>query len=157
MPALIDISKALKDKAAGFIEEVQANIHQAYPHNDYIRNNANTMRPDVTEQNLSVWGGLHFENVEEGIPPIFDKGPFKPAGVTQKIYEWSIKKGIQFDKDYQRRGFAYVLRRKIFFEGTQLYRSGGRKDIYTPQKEKLFNDIAAAFTRALLNTPIIIK
>lgn len=52
-----------------------------------------------------------------------------PKGFTQILYEWSIAKGIPFDKDSRRRSFAYLLGRRIQREGT--LRHMQPVDVYT--------------------------
>lgn len=52
-----------------------------------------------------------------------------PKGFTQILYEWSIAKGIPFDKDSRRRSFAYLLGRRIRREGT--LRHMQPVDVYT--------------------------
>lgn len=52
-----------------------------------------------------------------------------PKGFTQILYEWSIAKGIPFDKDSRRRSFAYLLGRRIRREGT--LRNMQPVDVYT--------------------------
>lgn len=152
MPKLIDISNTLKQTGDDFVKVVSENIRKAYPINDYIRANADTMRVEASEQGLIIWGGQYFENVETGIPPIAGKGSYKFANVRGKLFDWSIRAGIQFDTESQRRSFAFLLRRKIFNEGTALYRAGGRKDIYTPEIDGMIEKISNAFVTAIVNT-----
>lgn len=52
-----------------------------------------------------------------------------PKGFTQILYEWSIAKGIPFDKDSRRRSFAFLLGRRIQREGT--LRNMQPVDVYT--------------------------
>lgn len=52
-----------------------------------------------------------------------------PKGFTQILYEWSIAKGIPFEKESRRRSFAYLLGRRIQREGT--LRHMKPVDVYT--------------------------
>lgn len=52
-----------------------------------------------------------------------------PRGFTQILVEWSIAKGIQFDKESHRRSFAYLLGRRIQRDGT--LRNVRPVDVYT--------------------------
>lgn len=52
-----------------------------------------------------------------------------PKGFTQILVEWSIAKGIPFDKESRRRSFAYLLGRRIQREGT--LRHARPVDVYT--------------------------
>lgn len=99
-----------------------------------------SLRTEVTHDKFSIhavlWGRDFFQGLETG-----RKGGKVPRGFYQMIKQWSIDKGIQFDKESQRSTFAYFVARKIAAEGTQLYRKGGRKDIYTPEVESAYSDI----------------
>lgn len=160
MPKLIKITAnteaMLKEESSAFIETVQGNIRRAYPHNDYIRGAADTMRDGTHGSTLTVWGWQYFENVEKGIPPLIGF-PLKPASplVRVQLYNWSIRKGIQFATDSQRKSFAYNLRQKILKYGTALYRSGGRADIYTPEMEKLTKSVAEKAAKIIVNTDLL--
>lgn len=160
MPILTNITQQteamLKAESADFIKTVQGNIRSAYPDNDYIRGAADTMRDDTNGETLTVWGWKYFENVEKGIPPLIGF-PLKPANplVRVRLYDWSIKKGINFESDSKRKSFAYLLRRKILREGTLLYRKGGRADIYTPEIDKLIQSVAEKAAKIVVKERIL--
>lgn len=63
-----------------------------------------------------------------------------PKGFHHIIYQWSIDKGIPFDKDYKRKSFAWCVSQKIAKKGTLQHRMGARTDIYTDVVEKLVNE-----------------
>ena len=73
-----------------------------------------------------LYGRQAFGTLETGRKPGNGPGNFREI-----LYQWSIDKGISFEKDYQRKSFAYLLAKKIEREGTKLYREGGRNDIYS--------------------------
>jgi hypothetical protein len=157
MPIAIEIGVMLKSESEGFIKATQEAIRKAYPHNDYIRGAADTLRDESTGQTLTVYGWKYFENVEKGIPPLIKFAPLKPANplVRVQLYNWSIRKGLQFETDSKRKQFAWLLRRKILNEGTQLFRSGGRSDIYTPEIDKLIQSVADKSAKIIVNERIL--
>ena len=69
------------------------------------------------------------------------------------ILEWASRKGI-IPADMQPLSFAYVVARKIMNEGSKLYRQGGRKDIFTPEIERVedeINDAVSDTFRVVMN------
>ena len=56
------------------------------------------------------------------------------------IAEWATRKGI-VPQDMGVQSFAFVVARKIMNEGSKLYRQGGRKDIFTPEIERVQDEI----------------
>ena len=56
-----------------------------------------------------------------------------PANFKDIILKWMQAKGINVPKP---KSFAYLVARKIRIEGTVLYRSGGRSDIYSEEINK---------------------
>ena len=144
MPNNLDTDVILMQSAKDFIMRVKSNIQRVHRNNDYFLENTipdGKIHEEVTKDSLIIWGWAYFENVERGIPPLFGRFTLTNQNVKQKIYDWSIKAGISFDSDSKRRSFAWATRRKIGFEGTRQYRSGGRKDIYTSEYPKLITDI----------------
>jgi len=61
-----------------------------------------------------------------------------PRGFYQIIQKWVEDKGIHVDNP---KSFAYLLARKIANEGTELYRRGGREDIYSHDIEETIKEI----------------
>ena len=56
------------------------------------------------------------------------------------IEQWATRKGI-VPAGMKPQSFAYVVARKIMIEGSKLYRQGGRKDIFTPEIERIQDEI----------------
>lgn len=84
-----------------------------------------SMKVEVTEDGGVMWGRSPFGTLETG------RNPGKvPAGFWKIIRQWMDDKGIQVQKPDS---FAYLVARKIANEGTQLFRNGGRDDIYSPE------------------------
>lgn len=144
MPYSLDTDIILMNAGKDFINRVKSNIQRVHKNNDYFLENTipdGKMHEETTNDSLIVWGWAYFENVERGIPPLFGRFTLTNQNVKQRIYEWSIKAGISFNSDSARKSFAYFTRKKIGWEGTKQYRSGGRKDIYTSEYPKLITDI----------------
>lgn len=84
-----------------------------------------SMKVEVTEDGGVLWGRSPFGTLETGRKP----GKV-PAGFWKIIRQWMDDKGIQVQKPDS---FAFLVARKIANEGTQLFRNGGRDDIYSPE------------------------
>lgn len=84
-----------------------------------------SMKVEVTEDGGVLWGRSAFGTLETG-----RKGGKVPAGFWKIIRQWMDDKGIQVEKPDS---FAYLVARKIAREGTQLFRNGGRSDIYSSE------------------------
>lgn len=86
---------------------------------------------------VTLLGRKAFGTMETG-----RRGGGVPRNFSAILYQWSLDKGISFDTDRERRSFAYLLARKIQNEGTQLFRDGGRADVYSNEIPKTINNIA---------------
>lgn len=75
---------------------------------------------------ITLYGRKAFGTMETG-----RRGGRVPRNFREILYEWSIDKGIQFDTERERASFAYLLAKKIQKEGTELFREGGRADVYS--------------------------
>lgn len=78
---------------------------------------------------LTIYGRRFFEGVETGRPA--GKIPYRFQDI---IRQWMSDKAIedQFgQKEWQKRNAAYLIAQKIKDSGTQLYRNGGRDDIFS--------------------------
>ena len=84
-----------------------------------------SMKVEVTEDGGILWGRSAFGTLETG-----RKGGKVPAGFWKIIRQWMDDKGIQVEKPDS---CAYLVARKIAREGTQLFRNGGRSDIYSSE------------------------
>lgn len=84
-----------------------------------------SLKVEITEDGGVLWGRSAFGTLETG-----RKGGKVPAGFWKIIRQWMDDKGIQVEKPDS---FAYLVARKIAREGTQLFRNGGRSDIYSPE------------------------
>ena len=86
-----------------------------------------SLHVEMLQSGGTLWGRQAFEVLESG-----RKGGKVPKGFYQIIQQWVKDKGIQVDKP---KTFSYFVARKIAREGTQLYRNGGRGDIYSKEIE----------------------
>lgn len=110
---------------------------------------------EVNEREGILWGRFPFGTLETGRKP-----GKTPRNFSSIIRQWIIDKGIpvtpipyvrnpsdRWQPKYtpQERGLMSLsgaIAHKIKTEGTSLYRSGGRRDIYTPEIEKTINSIS---------------
>ncbi|MEJ8747612.1 MULTISPECIES: hypothetical protein [Phocaeicola] len=93
-----------------------------------------SMKVEVTEDGGVLWGRSPFGTLETGRKP----GKV-PAGFWRIIRQWMDDKGIQAQKPDS---FAYLVARKIANEGTQLFRNGGRDDIYSPEVKDMVERVS---------------
>ena len=86
------------------------------------------------------------ETLEVGRPA----GPI-PSNMTDILVQWSRDKGIPFDRESQRRSFAYLLGRRIEREGT--LRHMHNEDIYTTvvmdTAESIVREVTVAVTKKI--------
>jgi len=111
---------------------------------------AASLRVEVSEDSGTLWGRNAFGVLETG-----RKGGRVPKDFQGIIMQWMRDKGIHAapipyltDRPHkytpQQRGelrMSYLIARKIRKEGTRLFRTGGRSDIYTPEVEKAVKNI----------------
>lgn len=92
-----------------------------------------SLKVTVDDNHGILYGRQAFDVLETG------RRPGKvPKGFYQIIQQWVKDKNIQVEKP---KSFAYLVARKIANEGTELFRNGGRTDIYSPDVEKTINNI----------------
>ena len=86
------------------------------------------------------------ETLEVGRPA----GPI-PSNMTDILIQWSRDKGIPFDRESQRRSFAYLLGRRIEREGTLRHKHN--EDIYTTvvmeTAESIVGEVTVAVTKKI--------
>ena len=86
------------------------------------------------------------ETLEVGMPA----GPI-PSNMTDILVQWSRDKGIPFDRESQRRSFAYLLGRRIEREGTLRHKHN--EDIYTTvvmeTAEIIVGEVTVAVTKKI--------
>lgn len=134
--------------------EIKDSVERSYPANDYMYLAGRTVRHDVDGTTLSIYGRANFENTELGIPPMTSFSCVN-RNVRHKIYLWTFRKGMTFESDRARKKFAYFARKKIFEEGTSLYKRGGNKNIYTDKVPILVDRIKSELGDIIINTKIL--
>lgn len=92
-----------------------------------------SIRVERTEDGGVLWGRQAFGVLETGRKP----GKV-PKGFYQIIRQWVDDKGISVPNPDS---FAYLVARKIATEGTEMYRTGQKKDIYSTDMEKTIREI----------------
>lgn len=110
---------------------------------------------ELTDTGVRILGRQYFQGVELGRPA--GKVPDRFQDI---IRQWMKDKGIesQFgEKEWQKRNAAYLIAQKIKESGTQLYRQGGRSDIFSNVineevenlTEKIFFEISESIAEGL--------
>lgn len=92
-----------------------------------------SLRVEVGDEGGVLWGRSPFGTLETG-----RKAGKVPKGFYQIILKWVKDKGIKVDNP---KTFAYFVSRKIAREGTELFRMGGRADIYSNEIPKTINNV----------------
>ena len=102
---------------------------------------ANSIRYEVTEDRLKIFGRKFFETIETG------RGPRKSStygGFDESMYEYMQAKGIGSDlPEKKRRQLAKFLAYKINKEGDQTYKHGGRQ-VYSEALAKIVEELKKA-------------
>lgn len=100
----------------------------------------------------TLYGRKYFAALETGSKPWAKQYQHPPKPFVETIAEWMKDKGITGVS-------AYLVARKIMQEGSSLYRSGGRNDIFTPAMQdaerNIDEQISALFER--ITTETIVK
>lgn len=105
--------------------------------------------PGMSSVTATLYGRKYFAALETGSKPWAKQYKHPPKPFVETIAEWMKDKGITGVS-------AYLVARKIMQEGSSLYRSGGRNDIFTPAMQdaerKIDEQISALFERITLET-----
>lgn len=104
-----------------------------------------SLKVEMTGEGGILWGRQAFGVLETGRKP----GKV-PRGFYGIILKWVKDKGIQVGNP---KSFAYLVARKIANEGTRLYRSGQKEDIYSTEVEKTVQDISERIA-GIFNTEV---
>lgn len=121
------LTEILSDWAENVITQIQSNMESTGT-NASGKTSA-SLEYTVENGELYIYGRKYFQGVEQGRP-----GGRVPYNFTDIIRKWMDDKGIagQFgDTESEKRSAAYLIGQFIKNHGTQLYRKGGREDIYT--------------------------
>lgn len=105
--------------------------------------------PGMSSVTATLYGRKFFAALETGSKPWAKQYQHPPKPFVETIAEWMKDKGITGVS-------AYLVARKIMQEGSSLYRSGGRNDIFTPAMQdaerKIDEQISALFERITTET-----
>lgn len=101
---------------------------------------------EVVDENdsIALYGRKAFGTMETG-----RKGGRVPRNFSDILYQWSLDKGIAFYDERERRSFAYLLAKKIQKEGTELFREGGRADVYSNEIQQTVENITQRISMSL--------
>ena len=90
---------------------------------------------DADKVTLDIQAAEHTEYVDRGRGP----GGFPPP---DRILQWIDDKGLgaEFDREYKKRSFAFLIGRKIAAEGTYLHREGRTQAGVEKPISSIFNE-----------------
>lgn len=105
--------------------------------------------PGISSVTATLYGRKYFAALETGSKPWEKKYKHPPRRFVDTIAQWMSDKGITGVS-------AYLVARKIMNEGSSLYRSGGREDIFTPAmkeaEQRIDEEISALFESIIQKT-----
>lgn len=105
--------------------------------------------PGMSSVTATLYGRKYFAALETGSKPWAKQYQHPPKPFVETIAEWMKDKGITGVS-------AYLVARKIMNEGSSLYRSGGREDIFThamnEAEKRIDEQISEIFDRITLET-----
>lgn len=105
--------------------------------------------PGISSVTATLYGRKYFAALETGSKPWQKKYKHPPRRFVDTIAQWMSDKGITGVS-------AYLVARKIMNEGSSLYRSGGRSDIFTPAmreaEQRIDEEISALFDKIVTQT-----
>ena len=118
----------LSDETNYFLSEVKRNLDNTGT--TATGKSRDSLRYEITEEGnkivLTVFGKPYFAVVETGRKPTPDKKPSR--AMIENIKEWVNARG-------KPESMVWAIATKINKEGTELWKKGGRTDIYTDLKE----------------------
>lgn len=114
-------------------------------------NTSRSLRREVAEDELTIFGSEVFKYVEGG------RGPSRKRGGSQeslrdRIKQWIKDKGIQPDDGMTEDSLAFLIARKIHNEGTLIYRTNNPRDIFSSVlDEKKINSLVLVISDSVNN------
>lgn len=137
-----EVLTILNDNTDSFINQIKANLDST--NTTATGETKNSLRYEITEQGarivLSVFGRPYFAVVETGRKP----GGGISSDMIDNITKWVAARGKPED-------MVWAIAKDIDNRGTQLFREGGRTDIYTDLKEGYADKIFMEITESLAN------
>lgn len=151
----MDYSKAKKEIVVT-LEDLKRKIIENHKRAGQVASGSTikSIRIEETEDGAKLVGRRYFGTLETGRKP-----GKTPRNFNEIIQNWILDKGIKFKSmPYKRResnkwhpkytpqlrglmSLSSAIAHKIMTDGTKLYRSGGRDDIYTKPTEEAIKDI----------------
>ncbi|MFV0392409.1 MAG: hypothetical protein ACK5KP_11100 [Paludibacteraceae bacterium] len=105
---------------------------------------------EVSGNRGELWGNAYVGVLETGRQP--GKVPYQFRDIIKR---WAIAKGLTFNDEKDLNRFAYFVAQKIAKEGTKLFRSGMKEDIFeTPIRqftERISERIYSAYSKEIEN------
>lgn len=136
-----ELMTILSNEANSFLSEVKRNLDNTGT--TATGKSKESLRYEITEEGnkvvLTVFGKPYFAVVETGRKPTPEKKPSRE--MIENIKEWVAARG-------KPESIVWAIATKINKEGTELWKKGGRTDIYTDLKESFADRI---FTEAVEN------
>jgi hypothetical protein len=155
---MIDIDKILTDYGIKLTEQLVTDIKQKqvtkYGSVNASGKLANSIKFKVANSVLTITGEQYIGALQFGRKPTERKGD-KP--LKEIIYQWiedkpsaQMRFGWSGLKEYQKKGLAYVIARKIHKEGTTIYQQGGTDLVSSIFNEALQRSIEKEFADLLI-------
>ena len=134
--------KILNDNAGSFIDQVKSNLGTSGT--SATGKTSDSLRYEITEEGtkivLTVFGRPYFATVETGRKA----GGGISRAMIENITAWVSARGIP-------ESAVWGIATKIQKEGTELFRKGGRTDIYSDLKEGFADKIFQEVTESIAN------
>ena len=111
------------------------------------------LRVEATEESMIIYAPSYFETLETGISPQMAQS--ESSFLRKKLYGWSIDKGISFADQKERWRFSANASRVMQESGSRLFRSGGRKDVYSDKIDPLVERIKNRLSERIVNVKLI--
>jgi len=138
----IDLSHIISEELLGTIQRIAANVWRN-------KQNAtgqaiNSLNEKHTPNSGAIWAVDYFKNLEIGTLP----GTYVTPST---LNAWGKVKGYWS----QDNSIPFLISRKIYAEGSLLFRKGGRTDVYTNEIPSLIERIADRAGEEIVNIKLI--
>lgn len=138
----VELLKILNDQSRSFIAQIQGRLSSTGT--SATGKTAKSLRYVIEEGTskivLEILGRPYFATVETGRKPTPDKKPSR--AMIDNIKEWVSARG-------KPESAVWAIATKIQKEGTELFKKGGRTDIYTDQKETFADQLYQSITNEI--------
>lgn len=138
----VELLKLLNDQSRSFIAQIQGRLSSTGT--SATGKTSKSLRYVIEEGTskivLEVLGRPYFATVETGRKPTPDKKPSR--AMIDNIKEWVSARG-------KPESAVWAIATKIQKEGTELFKKGGRTDIYTDQKETFADQLYQSITNEI--------